>query len=797
MRRVYSRFSELLLVDCTHKTNRYNYQLLTFMAMNEFGEGTVVQHSLIEANGDWHMERAIAHFKRLHPSRINMLRVIMVDKDLNEIRVLESNFPDARVLICHFHVIKYLKEMRSKPEFCKISGDDASQIDAAVHKMVYAGSEDVYDAAYVALHGICDRIGFQDFFSYFERNWDTCQDRWVMYRRSNLPHFKNHTNNRLESFFGKLKDGVDSSMSMSACVKALVSHDKRVENEYKYRISRIGQFSNSSYDEEMSVVLRFTTHYVATQVEAEYCRALEKADVYHYDVDQNDTNVVTVSGKFTEHKLQALRTTQLIASEMADITDPEEFSEMVEFVLTQWRNVRQRKRTSQEEENLTQASGIKSPLKIRLNPKARKVGAPKKKKTKKVASERKDRKWFEAAEAGRKKAGEVSLQGLMDSLDHDQPSLTETQRRLSGVVVKYSDADKKKPKFKKLKNPVLILDPFYVLPSKLLNACLAALPVANSQETAISVDASQSQTTRDSREDPKIIEVIQIKDVGNFSRSQIELFKRVENLKTCVQLGFDMHKWLTQDGIPSLPAEYHGIGSKVAEDIQASYPRKRILGLPCDHDFEYAMLYRAIPPTWLTDASIRALCLRLVTDYPACRFAGFQSATSKAKRTRKDDDVVLDKHIRDRVIAQAAEPGVDTVLLPLNFSSAHWCCVVVKVSAKRIYYYDPLNQAPYRNAARAVATHLKIAGLNDFDAIVMNNPIQFDAYSCGVRFELFYYILTGHLLPFEGTHEAEDDETEEKMPAPVEVGGHKDPNEDNERKGADGGEDVPPTQVAE
>ncbi|KAL3674332.1 hypothetical protein V7S43_000288 [Phytophthora oleae] len=38
-----------------HKTNRYNYHLLTFMAMNEFEEGAVVQQSLLEANGDWHM----------------------------------------------------------------------------------------------------------------------------------------------------------------------------------------------------------------------------------------------------------------------------------------------------------------------------------------------------------------------------------------------------------------------------------------------------------------------------------------------------------------------------------------------------------------------------------------------------------------------------------------------------------------------------------------------------------------------------------------------------------------------
>ncbi|KAE8986750.1 hypothetical protein PR001_g22509 [Phytophthora rubi] len=105
MRRMYGRFSELLLVDCSHKTNRYSYQLLPFMAMNEFGEGAVVQQSLLEANGDWHMDRAIAHFKRSHPTRIEKLRVIVVDKDLNEICVLEANFPGARILICHFHAI--------------------------------------------------------------------------------------------------------------------------------------------------------------------------------------------------------------------------------------------------------------------------------------------------------------------------------------------------------------------------------------------------------------------------------------------------------------------------------------------------------------------------------------------------------------------------------------------------------------------------------------------------------------------------------------------------------------------
>jgi Ulp1 family protease len=168
----------------------------------------------------------------------------------------------------------------------------------------------------------------------------------------------------------------------------------------------------------------------------------------------------------------------------------------------------------------------------------------------------------------------------------------------------------------------------------------------------------------------------------------------------------------------------------------------------------------------------------------------------------------VDAAIRSRVFQQVAESGVEIVLLPLNFQNAHWCCVVVSVTAKRIFYYDPLNQAPYLKSAMAIATHLKIAGLQDYDVIAQNNPIQFDAFSCGVyvcwmfirhvakgppldmsvtalprrRFELFYYLLSGRLLPKEGVEQ--HDEEEEKNPAPLAAGN------DNEE------EDVPPTQVA-
>jgi hypothetical protein len=282
---------------------RYNYQLCTFMVMNEFGEGTVVQQSLLEANGDWHMDRAIEHFKRVHPDQIKLLRVIVVDKDMNEIRVLQGHFPEARVLICHFHVIKYLKEMRARPDLGKISPDDASQVDAAVHQMVYARTAETYDQGRASLRGTCTRVGLDGFFAYFDKNWHSCQDMWVTYKRANLPHFKNNTNNRLENWFGKLKGNVDGSKSMAECVKELVAFDRRAKKEYKYKMSRVGRFVNKSFDEELSNVLRFTTHFVADQIAPQYALGLSNVDEYTFDSDTNSSDVMLVRSRFRTHRL--------------------------------------------------------------------------------------------------------------------------------------------------------------------------------------------------------------------------------------------------------------------------------------------------------------------------------------------------------------------------------------------------------------------------------------------------------------------------------------------------------------
>ncbi|GMF44445.1 unnamed protein product [Phytophthora fragariaefolia] len=231
---------------------------------------------------------------------------------------------------------------RSKPEFGKISTADASQIDATIHKMVYAENQDEYDITRSSLKLQCARIGLTDFCAYFTKNWDSCQPMWVI---------------------------VSTSVGDKISTKRAV---------------------NTSFD----------------------------------------------------------------------------------IVITE------------------------APLKIQFNHKTRKIGRPQKHRKTTTTRERAARKWFQASQEGRAKAGAKTLLELLQNLDRDKPGLLETQRRLCGVLIKYAEADDQRPVFRKMKNPVLIMDAFYLPPFKLIEHCMKVLPVRNTSQDPVIVDTEVVGITR-------------------------------------------------------------------------------------------------------------------------------------------------------------------------------------------------------------------------------------------------------------------------------------------------------------
>ncbi|ETN20603.1 hypothetical protein PPTG_03577 [Phytophthora nicotianae INRA-310] len=55
------------------------------------------------------MAKCLDHFKRANDCW-RLVRIVIVDKDMREVEVIRQKRPEVRVLLCHFHVIKWLHE---------------------------------------------------------------------------------------------------------------------------------------------------------------------------------------------------------------------------------------------------------------------------------------------------------------------------------------------------------------------------------------------------------------------------------------------------------------------------------------------------------------------------------------------------------------------------------------------------------------------------------------------------------------------------------------------------------------
>lgn len=197
---------------------------------------------------------------------------------------------------------------------------------------------------------------------------------------------------------------------------------------------------------------------------------------------------------------------------------------------------------------------------------------------------------FKALEAARRNNGDVSIQQVTDTLDTGRPSVEDTLRRLQGIHIKYANQANKKPKYKKMENPVINQDAYYVLPPKLVNACLQKLPVANESDEAI-VLSSQSQPTQDQgRSDARReTEVAVIANVGTFTRNHIEIMQRVVVLRQQCQHALEVCTWLEQDVMSAVRADLQPVVRECRDQIMDMYPGTPIPGLLSDTLLAYCI----------------------------------------------------------------------------------------------------------------------------------------------------------------------------------------------------------------
>ncbi|KAJ0400980.1 hypothetical protein ATCC90586_007255 [Pythium insidiosum] len=297
----------------------------------------------------------------------------------------------------------------------------------------------------------------------------TPQEKWVLYRGAKLPHLKNHTNNRLESFFGKLKGGLPGATSMATMLSELVTCDRRQRKE-------------AAGAEQVVCLSPLAPIFVYN----------ESASTKDDDFDENDATEWATSA---QRYKRALLSTNLIASDLAEYANEKEFKEFEAHLLSG--------ATSDRGSDDVSNSDFEDPpapasFTIRLNPVAKKTGRPVLDKAKKTSDARQQRLFFNKAERARRNLGEVTLEDVLASLEKEQPAISTALERLKVIPTKFGAEESRRPKFERQKNPVLNIDAFYLLPKKLLNAAMKVLLLQNDVNNAIWISSqSQSQSSVD------------------------------------------------------------------------------------------------------------------------------------------------------------------------------------------------------------------------------------------------------------------------------------------------------------
>ncbi len=224
------QYPEVLIMDATFNTNRNKYALYGFVVMDAWGKGQAVQYSFTNGHSSARVQEFCNFFKQRNPCW-SRTRVVIVDKDFAEISVLSTEFPNAKVLLCIFHVIKCFNTQISNSTKYNIPHTIRPILKGLLHMIVYAKDGNEYDQ----LRKQIKDNSSSEFDNYFTSNWDNCKDMWVKYERDKHTHLGNNTSNRIESHWNQLKIDINPSMTLQSTTEELLHCRFMFENEFALR----------------------------------------------------------------------------------------------------------------------------------------------------------------------------------------------------------------------------------------------------------------------------------------------------------------------------------------------------------------------------------------------------------------------------------------------------------------------------------------------------------------------------------------------------------------------------------
>ena len=269
MRKAYLGCSpNIVMVDTTFNFESSGYRLSAFCYSNPVsGRGEVGQLVFLADESCECFKFAFEAFKKSINGEDPP--VILIDKDFNEMQTLKSVFVTSRILLCHFHVIKWWRSLISSAVSSDSCADPIyerkSVILGKLKELVYAHTETEFAEKLTEFQEISEDVKVKvgahasarlvDLWVYYQKNWAECVDMWATFKRNSIPGLENmNTNNHLERLWRTLKQFLDKMVpGVTTIFKAVLNLvqfcDERLDEKYtwdKRHIMRI-------YDEDPEV----------------------------------------------------------------------------------------------------------------------------------------------------------------------------------------------------------------------------------------------------------------------------------------------------------------------------------------------------------------------------------------------------------------------------------------------------------------------------------------------------------------------------------------------------------------
>lgn len=207
---------DILLFDCTYKTNRYNRPLLNLIGVSGSSQTIHLGLAMLPGEKEIHYTWAVDVLQKLFRQERIHVRLMITDREIALMNALEKTFVTTDMLICRWHqnkdvltyVRKQLGQVWNEEMQENVNTEAAEAFMQCYYKCIGAETVADFEAAVVEAER-CNKVCAR----YLAREWWPWKEKCVSAWTNQYTHFGLRETSRLEGSHAGLKKWLGSSRS--------------------------------------------------------------------------------------------------------------------------------------------------------------------------------------------------------------------------------------------------------------------------------------------------------------------------------------------------------------------------------------------------------------------------------------------------------------------------------------------------------------------------------------------------------------------------------------------------------